>query len=249
MKKPSFATYTVVPLSAVALIFSLLTATTGWGADGGNKNGGNKNGGKKQFTTDFRIEDCTFSTTGRNAYFSLNVGDFLKLANDKESVEITVLNQTHTVTLPDIGPITTRVVEEVHRENGEVVETSRNFFARCEQTNDIHYFGETVDPPDIGGEWEAGQDGALPGIIMPATFLLGARYFQEQAPGVALDRAEHTKMGLTVPDPQDAANPFTDCVQVVETTKLERGKSIKRYCPGIGLVFDDGLELVEYDIQ
>jgi hypothetical protein len=236
MKATKCAAAIVRPLSI--LVLPLCLTTSAWAAAGNSK-----------FTTDFRVEDCTFSTTGRNAYFSLNVGDFLELANDEESVEITVLNQTHNVTLPGIGQITTRVIQEVHRENGTVVETSSNFFARCEQTNDIFYFGETVEPASIGGEWEAGQDGAVPGIIMPARFLLGSRYFQEQAPGVALDRAEHTKMGLTIDDPKNPATPFTDCVEVRETTRLEGGKSIKRYCPGIGLVFDDGLELLDYDIQ
>jgi hypothetical protein len=239
MKRISFATKIIISLNVTALGVSLLCGAIAWGASAG----------KKKFTTDFRIEDCTFDSTGRNAYFSLNVGDFLKLTDGKESVEITVLNETYNVVLPAVGTITTRVIQEVHTEDGDVVETSRNFFARCEQTNDIFYFGETVEPASIGGEWEAGKDGAVPGIIMPARFLLGARYFQEQAPGVALDRAEHRKMGLTIADPQDAANPFTGCVEVVETTRLERGKSIKRYCPGVGLVFDDGLELVEYDIQ
>jgi hypothetical protein len=239
MKKIDFAANVIVLPNVVILAFTLFTATTTWAAAAA----------KKKFTTDFRIQDCTFDNTGRNAFFSLNVGDFLKLADKKDSVEITVLNQTYDVNLPVIGTITTRVVEEVHRENGDVVETSHNFFARCEQTNDIHYFGEMVEPASLGGEWEAGKDGALPGIIMPATFLLGSRYFQEQAAGVALDRAEHTKMELTIADPKNANNPFTDCVEVVETTRLERGKSIKRYCPGIGLVFDDGLELVDYDIQ
>ena len=239
MKKTKFAAKIIFLLSVMALVFPLLTESAAWAAAAG----------KRKFTTDFRIEDCTFSTTGTNAYFSLNVGDFLELADEKESVRITVLDETHNVTLPVIGQITTRVVEEVERENGTVVETSRNFFARCEQTNDIFYFGETVEPASIGGEWEAGQDGALPGIIMPARFLLGSRYFQEQAPGVALDRAEHTKMELTIADPKDTVNPFTDCVEVLETTRLERGKSIKRYCPGVGLVFDNGLELVDYNIQ
>lgn len=41
---------------------------------------------------------------------------------------------------------------------------------------------------------------------------------------------------------------FTDCVQVRETTPLEPGaKSLKRYCPGIGLVVDNVVELVEFD--
>jgi len=52
-------------------------------------------------------------------------------------------------------------------------------------------------------------------------------------------------MGLTVKVP---AGRFTDCVQVCETTPLEPGaKSLKRYCPGIGLVVDNVVELVEFD--
>ena len=71
-------------------------------------------------------------------------------------------------------------------------------------------------------------------------FLLGARYFQEIAPEVALDRAEHVAMNLDIEVP---AGDFEDCVEVEETTPLEKGISTKIYCPGTGLVFDDGLEL------
>jgi hypothetical protein len=35
-------------------------------------------------------------------------------------------------------------------------------------------------------------------------------------------------------------------VEVVETTPLESGESVKRYCPEVGLVFDDGVELVNF---
>jgi len=233
----------IVALSAIALVFSLFMGRPAGAADSKKKG---------KFTTDFRLEDCTFSSTGRNDYFSLNPGDKLILADGSEMLEITVLNETHQVTFETPAgtrTVTTRVVEELETKNGSVIERSRNFFARCQQTNDIFYFGETVEPVDIGGAWEAGVDDALPGLIMPARFLLGSRYFQEQAPGVALDRAEHTRMGLEIPDPKDAANPFTDCVQVEETTRLERGRSIKRYCPGVGLVFDDGFELIDYEIQ
>jgi hypothetical protein len=239
MKSNHFAVKIIGALSIVALLCAVLVETAAWAAAAE----------RRKFTTDFRLDECDFRNTGRNTYFSLNPGDFLKLADSKESVEITVLDDTHPVTVPGVGTIVTRVVQEVHRENGNIVETSHNFFARCEQTNDIFYFGETVEPEDVGGAWEAGKDGAVPGIIMPGTFLLGSRYFQEQAPGVALDRAEHTKMGLTITVPTVPQETFEDCVEVVETTRLERGKSIKRYCPGIGVVFDDGLKLVDYSIQ
>jgi hypothetical protein len=78
---------------------------------------------------------------------------------------------------------------------------------------------------------------------MPGTFLLGSRYFQELAPDVALDQAENVAMGLTLDLP---AGKFDRCVEVVETTPLEPGQeSIKRYCPGVGLV-SDKVELVKF---
>jgi hypothetical protein len=78
---------------------------------------------------------------------------------------------------------------------------------------------------------------------MPGTFLLGSRYFQEVAAGVALDRAEHTAEGLAV---DTEAGNFKGCVEVTETTPLDPGaESVKVYCPGVGLVMDGDLELVD----
>ncbi len=43
------------------------------------------------------------------------------------------------------------------------------------------------------------------------------------------------------------AGSFTGCVQIDETTPLEPDDlSIKRYCPGVGLVYDDGIRLVDW---
>ena len=214
------------------------------------------------FTTDFRLEDCTFSAEDRNAYFSLEPGDRLVLEGEEDGesivLEITVLNATRAVTFTTARGkrlrVVTRVVEERESVDGELFEISRNYYARCRQTGEIYYFGEDVDffedgeIVDHAGAWLAGRGGAQPGLIMPATFLLGARYFQEVAPGVALDRAEHTAMGLTVSVP---AGTFRDCVEVLETTPLEPGQGIKRYCPGIGLVEDAsaGLELVDFELD
>jgi len=127
---------------------------------------------------------------------------------------------------------------------------SRNFFALCTKTHDVFYFGEDADifNPDgtisHEGSWRAGVGGAVPGVIMPGTFLLGSRYVQEQAPGVAMDRSEHVAMGLEV---NTTAGKFEKCVQVRETTPLEPGaQGVKTYCPGVGLVSDGVLQLVEF---
>jgi hypothetical protein len=210
----------------------------------------------EDFTDRFRLQDCRFQTRGANPYFILEPGRRLVLEGDDDgtvvTVVITVLRQTRTITL-NIGgvptPVVTRIVEEREFEDGELVEVSRNFFAICEPTNDVYYFGETVAIFEDGqvvshaGAWLAGRDGARPGIIMPGTFLLGARYFQELAPGVALDQAEHVDMGRTVRTP---FRTMRNCVAVHETTPLEPGAvSRKLYCPGVGLAVDDVVRLVD----
>lgn len=211
-----------------------------------------------EFTSEFRLEDCEFEARGVNPYFILRPGYQLVYEGeeDGETIDlvITVLNKTEKIRVPDIGTVTTRVVEERESVDGELVEVSRNFFAICDKTNDVYYFGEDVDifnedgTVSHEGAWRAGQpdeDGlAEPGLMMPGTFLLGSRYFQELADGIALDRAEHTEMGVEITTP---AGTFTDCVQVIETTPLEPGsESEKIYCPEVGLVVDDVVELVKY---
>jgi hypothetical protein len=210
-----------------------------------------------QFTKDFRLEDCTFQSEGSNPYFILEPG-YQSVFEGKEGgktvrLVITVLDEAKTINLPDIGAIESRVVEEKETVDGNPVETSRNFFAICDKTNDVYYFGEEVDifnedrTVSHEGAWRVGEsdeDGlAEPGILMPGTFLLGSRYYQEVADSIALDRAEHVEMGLEMTTP---AGEFTNCIRIIETTPLESGESEKTYCPEVGLVTDGTVKLVEY---
>jgi hypothetical protein len=210
------------------------------------------------FTDDFAIDRCSFANNGaQNPYFSLQPGHRLVLEGDDDGealrVEITVLAQTKTIDFVAPGGkpmrVSTRVVEEREWKDGELHEVSRNWFARCRQTNDVFYFGEEVDFYENGqivdhhGSWEAGVNGAVPGILIPARFLLGARYYQEQAPGVALDRAENVEMGISL---HLAGRRMRDCVAIAETSAMESGESAKVYCPGVGLVIDDDIELTSF---
>jgi hypothetical protein len=228
---------------AIAMSLFLAFSASAWSAE-------------DAFTTDFRIEDCRFSADGSNPYFSLEPGHRLVLSGEDDGeevvVEITVLAKKRTVSFTTARGkrlrVDTRVVEERETADGELVEVSRNYFARCEPRNDVFYFGEAVDIYEDGeivsheGAWLAGVAGAQPGVIMPGTYLLGARYFQEMAPG-AMDRGTHTAMGLTIPT---GAGTFHNCVEVIETSPLEPGhESLKRYCPGVGLVVDNGIVLEE----
>ncbi len=216
---------------------------------------------ESEFTDEFPLEDCHFKTRGGNPYFILKPHRQLYLNNarcvdageceDLEEVWITVKPQLRKVRLEIDGRmrnVWTRVVEERETENAELVEVSRNFFSDCAPMHDVYYFGEDVDDYEDGvivghgGAWLAGRNGAQPGIIMvDSAFVLGSRYFQEVAPGVALDRAEHVGTGLEITVP---AGVFEDCIEVTETTPLNpEEESTKVYCRDVGLVIDGDLEL------
>ena len=131
--------------------------------------------------------------TGRNQYFTIRPGDWFVLEGEDDGgelvrVKIKVLNQTKKITFKDQEgeslTVYARVVEEREWKDGKLVEVSRNYYARCVQTNDVYYFGEDVDIYDedgghrqprrrlAGGEG-TGDGKARPGLIMPGTFLLG----------------------------------------------------------------------------
>jgi hypothetical protein len=199
--------------------------------------------------TDALMQDsCCFSSTGRNQYFILEPGFQLILEGQERGVVsqlyVTVLNETRA-----IEKVETRIVEEKEFANGILKENSRNYFAFCQQNSGIYYFGEDVDNYKNGiitnheGSWNAlGQNKA--GLVMPGLVLLGARYYQEIAPGVAMDRAEIVSISETQ---QTSAGNFKNCLMTLETTALNPNeKEYKIYAPGIGLIKDENMILVKY---
>ncbi|HEX6281554.1 MAG TPA: hypothetical protein VFZ67_04950 [Nitrososphaera sp.] len=202
-----------------------------------------------EYTSSFRTENCTFSATGSNPYFILEPNYRQVLVANESGAEveliITVLNETR-----EVNGTETRVVEERETENGELVEVSRNFFAICDETNSVFYFGEEVDDYENGaivghaGAWLAGEGENKAGMFMPGTVLLGARYYQEIAPDIAVDRAEiiETDGELVVP-----AGSFDDVLVVVESNPLEPGvEELNYYAAGVGVLQDEDEKLVEY---
>jgi hypothetical protein len=112
----------------------------------------------------------------------------------------------------------------------------------------VYYFGEDVDMYKKGkvvnheGSWRHGANGATFGLMMPGKPVVGMKFYQEQAKGVAMDRAEIVSLTGTV---TTRAGRFERCVKTKETTPLERlATEFKFYAPGVGLVKDGDLELV-----
>ena len=203
-------------------------------------------GQKASWQEEFAISKCVFSPTGRNPYFVLEPGYQLVLEDKADTkLVITVLAETRMV-----EGVLTRIIEEREWKGGELYEVARNFFAICEQTKDVFYFGEEVDFYEKGkvvrhdGTWVAGKDGARAGMMMPGVPKVGMKYYQEIAPGVAMDRAEIVSLNGKCDTP---AGKFSKCMRVREGTALDPGtEEFKSYAPGIGFIRDGDLRLTKY---
>jgi hypothetical protein len=202
--------------------------------------------GAEPFVENVDISICAptagpFTLDIDNPYYPLLPGTQLVLEGGDVRLEITVLDDSETV-----AGVTTRVLEERETEDGELVEVSRNFFTQAPDGS-VCYFGEDVDIYEAGavvshaGAWRAGVNGALPGILMPASPAAGMAFRQEIAPGVAEDRAVIEAAGETVTVP---AGTFSSTIRFLETTPLEPGStSVKVFARDVGLIVDDAVRL------
>ncbi|UCG47871.1 MAG: hypothetical protein JSU94_20630 [Phycisphaerales bacterium] len=223
-----------------ALVLLALLVPAGCSLQGDEK-AGKSDGWSKQFG----VEKRTLSPTGKNRYFVLEPGFQIVLQGPDEKVIITVLDETKV-----IGGIVTRVLEEREEKDGRLAEVSKNFFAVCEDTGDVFYFGEDVDDYEDGkvvrhsGQWRAYEKGARPGLMMPGEPSVGAKYYQEIAPGKAMDRAEIVSLSETFKTP---AGTFADCLKVEETSGRSPGeREYKTYAPGVGMIQDEDLLIIRY---
>lgn len=175
--------------------------------------------------------------------------------------QVTVSDDTKDITVPGQDMITVRVVEDFEYEDedcggidpDELVEKTFDWYGQDNDGN-IWYFGEDTQNCELvndevvctpgGGGWEAGLNGALPGIIMLDDPDSGERYRQELAEGVAEDWAMIMNVnGQPELRLDDALPPgeWDNCLVIKEWNDLEPGSvEQKTYCPDAG-----GLVLVE----
>ena len=153
-----------------------------------------------------------------------------------------------------MGIAATVVRDSVYVED-ELVEDTFDWFAQDRDGN-VWYLGEDSREIEGGevvsteGSWEAGVDGALPGIVMPAEPGVGDAYRQEYDVGEAEDMFEVVAVGGAVEVP---VGSFEEVVMTRDWTPLEPEViEEKQYAPGVGKLReektaggDDLSELVE----
>jgi hypothetical protein len=184
------------------------------------------------------IDPANFTDVVDNPYFPLLPG----ARWEYESVGSEEAEHTTVVVTGDrrlVMGVSTIVVRDTVTAEGELVEDTFDWYAQ-DRDGDVWYFGEAVRNFDQGrfestdGSWEAGVDGALPGIVMPAEPTAGHAYRQEYYPGQAED------LGQILHVDQHETVPFGDFAHVVVTrdwNPLEpEVVEEKSYAPAVGLV-------------
>lgn len=107
------------------------------------------------------------------------------------TVVVTVTSETKEVA----NGITARVVRDTVTQDGELIEDTFDWYAQ-DAAGNVWYLGEQTAEFDAGqvastaGSFEAGVDGALAGIILPANPTDGMQYRQEYYKGEAEDNGE-----------------------------------------------------------
>lgn len=142
------------------------------------------------------LDPAQFTTQIDNAYWPMHVGTrWTYRETDPEGavqeVVVVVTRQTKRIA----NGVTARVVRDTVTEDGLLIEDTRDWYAQDERGN-IWYLGEDTAEFEDGrittraGSFEAGVDGALPGIVVPAHPKPGMRYRQEYYAGEAEDNGE-----------------------------------------------------------
>ena len=178
-----------------------------------------------------------------NPYFPLPVGRTLVYSGVKDGQTqrdtVTVTNQTKVI----LG-VTARVVSDIADHDGAILERTSDWYAQDKQGN-VWYLGEDTvhflphGKADTSGSWEAGVNGAVPGIVMEANPQIPDAYRQELLAGQAEDTAWIVDRGTTLRVPY---GKISNALTTLEATRLEPGAyDQKVYGPGIGIVLEQSL--------
>jgi len=140
--------------------------------------------------------------------------------------------------------VTARVVRDTVTSDGEIIEDTFDWYAQ-DKHGTVWYLGEDTAEFENGkissreGSFEAGVDGAMPGVSMPGKPQPGLAYRQEYYRGEAEDNGEV----LSVEEMADVpAGHFEKALLTKDTITIEPDVlEYKLYPPGVGSVLTFGV--------
>ncbi len=189
------------------------------------------------------LDPSEFTTTIDNPYWPMTPGSRWRYTETdsegaRQRIDVTVTDRTKRVA----AGIEARVVHDlVTDEKGRPVEDTYDWYAQDADGN-VWYLGEDTKEFENGkvvstaGSWEAGVDGAQPGIAMPAAPEPGLAYRQEYYAGEAEDNGEIVSVDEQAEVP---AGHYSSVVMTRDTTPVEpKVLEFKFYAKGVGPVLE-----------
>jgi hypothetical protein len=238
-------------LTPVVIITLTAFGITGCGDDTATDTGSDSDKVTTDTAYSVDIDPADFDAVIDNPYLPFQIGSNWVYEGETdeglERIEVLVSDETR-----EVMGVTCTVVWDRVWIDGELAEDTYDWYAQDKDGN-VWYFGEDSSEIEDGevisteGSWEAGVDGALPGIVMYAEPTIDETYRQEYYAGEAEDMAKVLSTTETV---TIGIGTYTDCLQSEEWTPLEPGISEhKFYAMGIGVILEEIIEGGEGHIE
>ncbi len=192
-----------------------------------------------------KLDPADFTTKIDNPYWPMKPGTrWVYRETDPDGtvqrVAVRVTNQTKKIA----NGIVARVVRDTVTEDGKLVEDTWDWYAQ-DRAGNIWYLGELTNEYEDGkhvgtsGSFEAGVDGAQPGVILPAKPKVGLSYRQEYYQGEAEDKASIFSLDEQAEVP---FGHFKDVVMTRDVNPLQpKVLEYKFFARGIGPVLAIGV--------
>jgi hypothetical protein len=180
------------------------------------------------------IDPANFVAGVTNKYFPLKPGKVYNYEGNNGTTQDTVTATNEHKTILGVQTMTTKDTVLI---DGKLHDDTLNWYAQDKEGN-VWYFGKDTKEYQNGkvvsteGTWEAGVNGAKPGIIMQANPQIGGPIFQEYYQNHAEDQFQvlSTNESLTLP-----IGKYEGCIKTKEWTRLDPGiVEHKVFCPEIG---------------
>ena len=237
---------------AIAAAASLVVAAGGVAACGGDGDGESvadakqASGSLPQGGEKVNLNPADFTTRIDNPYWPMKPGSrwvYREVHSEDLTVErvvVTVTDKTKTIA----NGVEARVVRDVVTEDGVPTEVTDDWYAQ-DSAGNVWYMGEATTeyangkPKSTAGSFEAGVDGAQPGVIMPANPKPGLTYREEYYKGEAEDKARIVSLREQAEPP---AGHFRKALMTRNVNPLgPKVLEFKFYAKGVGPISTVGI--------
>jgi hypothetical protein len=191
------------------------------------------------------LDPADFRPGSDHPYFPLQAGQrWTYRETDEEGAALQVVVTVSSETKQVANGVEAAIVRDTVTEDGVVVEDTMDWYAQDRDGN-VWYLGEDTAEFEDGelssheGSFEAGVDGALPGVVIPADPEPGMAYRQEYYEGEAEDNGAVLALDQQA---EVAAGAYDDAILTADTNPLEpEVLEYKLYARDVGVVLALGI--------